>query len=566
MDTGAEVTVIAEATWNSLDSAKPLQQPDVSLCGPDCTQLKILGKIPLDLAYNGTSCTQPVYVVQNLKNNLLGFPAIKALSLLSHVESIDKTIVSKYPSLFSGLGTFTHEYKIQLKPDAQPFALCTPRNVPLALRPKVQAELKRMENLGVISRVTEPTPWCAAMVVVPKASGAVQICVDMKPLNENVLREVHPMPKVDTTLAQLTSATVFSKLDANSGFWQIPLAKDSRLLTTFVTPYGWFCFNKLPFGISSAPEVFQCQMNDILSGLPGVLFHIDDILVFGATPTEHDHRLQAVLDRIKAAEITLNAEKCQFSRRHIIFLGHVLDQDGISPDPQKTAVISAMSPPSSVTELQRFMGMVNQMTKFSPNIAHNSKALRNLLSTKNSWIWETTQTESFNKLKREISSPRVLALYDPAAKTKVSADTSAYGLGAVLLQQQKDQWRPITFGSRLLTETELRYAQIEKEALALTRALEKFSEYTLGKLVQLETDHKPLILLLGQKSLDLLPPRVLRFRLRLMSTPQSATVSTPSNEVPLYHPSCSRKVLVHNRYFVQSTSLRFHTSRHHYLH
>ena len=148
-----------------------------------------------------------------------------------------------------------------------------------------------MEKLGVISWVTEPTPWCAAIVVAPKPSGAVRIYVDMKPLHESVLREVHPMLKVDTTLAQLTGATVFSKLDANSGFWQIPLAKDSRLLTTFVTPYGRYCFNKLPFGISSAPEVFQRQMNDILSGLPGVLCHIDDVLVFGAT-----HRPSMIID------------------------------------------------------------------------------------------------------------------------------------------------------------------------------------------------------------------------------------------------------------------------------
>ena len=156
------------------------------------------------------------------------------------------------------------------------------------------------------------------------------------------------------------------------------------------------------------------------------------------------------------------------------------------------------------------------MTKFSPNIAHLSKPLRELLSTKNVWTWTDTQEESFNKLKEEISSPRVLALYDPSASTKVSADASAYGLGAVLLQQQDDKWRPVAFASRALSETELRYAQIEKEALALTWAVEKFSEYVLGKGIHLETDHKPLIPLLGQKSLDLLPPRVLRFRLRLM--------------------------------------------------
>ena len=187
VDTGAEVTVISEETWKSLHSAEPLQHPNTFLCGPDRSRLTVLGKITLTLTLNKTCCEQPVYVVKNITKNLLGFPAIKALSLLSHVESVDKNIVSLYPSLFTGLGTFAQEYKIQLKVNAQPFALNTPRNVPLALRPKVHAELERMEGLGVISRVREPTPWCAAMVVVPKPSGAVRICVDMKPLNENVL-------------------------------------------------------------------------------------------------------------------------------------------------------------------------------------------------------------------------------------------------------------------------------------------------------------------------------------------------------------------------------------------
>ena len=154
-----------------------------------------------------------------------------------------------------------------------------------------------------------------------------------------------------------------------------------------------------------------------------------------------------------------------------------------------------MTPPSSVTELHRFMGIVNQITKFSPNIGQISNPLRELLSSKNAWTWEVTQENSFSKLKEEISSPRILAIYDPLARTKISADASAYGLGAVLLQKQ--QWRPIAFSSCSLSETEQRYAQIEKEALALTWALEKFSEYTLGKVIQLETNHKPLVPLLG---------------------------------------------------------------------
>ena len=518
VDTGAEVTAISDTTWKSLNIAKPLKETEVSLYGPDQTHLKILGKINLTLIHQERCCTQDVYIIKDLKSDLLGLPAIKELELLLNVCSVEngKDIISQYPSLFTGLGTFACEYTIKLKPNSQPFALNAPRNIPLPLRSKVQCELQRMQSLGVISPVEEPTPWCAAMVVVPKDSGAVRICVDLKPLNENVLREVHPMPKVDTTLAQLSGATVFSKLDANSGFWQIPLAKESKLLTMFITPFGRFCFNKLPFGISSAPEIFQCHMNKVLSGLQGVLCHVDDILVYGKDSTEHESRLQATLERIREAGITLNESKCCFYQSCVSFLGHVIDKDGISPDPKKTAAILNMTPPSSITELRRFMGMVNQMSKFSPNIAHISKPLRELLSSKTSWTWSATQDEAFAKLKREISSPRVLALYDVEAKTKVSADASAYGIGAVLMQQQQGAWRPVAFASRALNEAETRYAQIEKEALALTWALEKFSEYVLGKCVILETDHKPLVPILGRKSLDMLPPRVLRFRLRLM--------------------------------------------------
>ena len=142
--------------------------------------------------------------------------------------------------------------------------------LPIPLRPKVKAELERMESLGIISRVVQHTPWCAGMVVVPKKSGEVRICVHLKELNESVLREVHPIPKVDETLAQLSGATLFSKLDANSGFWQIPLVPESRLLTTFITPFitpfGRFCFNKLPIGVSCAPELFQRRMSRLLEG------------------------------------------------------------------------------------------------------------------------------------------------------------------------------------------------------------------------------------------------------------------------------------------------------------
>ena len=157
--------------------------------------------------------------------------------------------------------------------------------------------------------------------MVPKRSGSVRLCVDLKTLNESVLREVHPIPGVDETLAKLSGAAVFTKLDANSGYWQIPLVEKSCQLTTFITSFSRFCFSKLSFGISSAPELFQKRINAILEGLDEVICLMDDILVFGKDNKEHDERLNRVLQRLQQKSVTLNREKCEF-RIYQIFGTH----------------------------------------------------------------------------------------------------------------------------------------------------------------------------------------------------------------------------------------------------
>ena len=193
------------------------------------------------------------------------------------------------------------EYEIKLQTDAVPYSIFTPRSIPWPLRDKVREELKKTESDGITTKVDEPIPWCAGMVVMPKKSGEIRVCVDLKRLNERVLREVYPLPRVDDILAQLAGAKCFSKLDANCRFWQILLNEKSRLLTTFLTPFGRYCFTKLPFGISSGPEPFQKRMSQTLSRLDGIVCLIDDVLVMGKNAKEHDERLLAVLQRIRDA-------------------------------------------------------------------------------------------------------------------------------------------------------------------------------------------------------------------------------------------------------------------------
>ena len=193
---------------------------------------------------------------------------------------------------------------------------------------------------------------------------------------------------------------------------------------------------------------------------------MDDVLIFGKTKEEHNIRLTKALNRIHSAGVTLNREKCLFGQDNIKFLGHVVNKQGISADPDKVAAIAHMKAPQNISALHRFLGMVNQLEKFSPRLATITQPMRELLSKKANWHWGFEHLAAFDATKKELLQPTMLALYNPKAKTKVSADASSFGLGAVLLQQDDRGWHPVAFASRSLSEVEQRYAQIEKEALA----------------------------------------------------------------------------------------------------
>ena len=257
------------------------------------------------------------------------------------------------------------------------------------------------------------------------------------------------------------------------------------------------------------------RMSRVLSGLAGVVCQMDDVLIFGRNREDHDVRLKAALTRIKSAGITLNKDKCLFGQEKIQFLGHIIDKNGITADPSKVTASTEMKTPENISELRRFLGMANQLGKFTPRLAMITQPLCEFLSKKNSWSWTTSQEEAFIATKQELLKPTTLMLYDSNASTKVSADASSFGLGAVLLQCNANDWKPVAFASRSMTEVERRYAQIEKEVLAATWACKKFTNYILGAKFTIKTDHKPHVPLLSTTHLHNLPPRVLHFRLRL---------------------------------------------------
>jgi len=513
LDSGAAVTVCSPS---ELPSNVDLAECTKRLVGPGGAEIPCLGIVEASLTYGQKHIKENIYAVSNQKVNLLSKRACEALGLLTC--SVNETNVNEYESVFEGLGQVKNVfYDIKLVDDFQPYAINVPRPVPIPLLSKTKAELERMVDLGVIEKVTKPTDWCSPMVVIPKSNGGVRICSDVTRLNKYVKREVFPMATVDDSIAQV-SGRVFSKLDANSGFWQIPLGRESQELTTFLTPFGRFMYKKLPFGLCSSPEIFYREMLRILEGTEGVVIHMDDVLVFGDNDEQHDTRLKLVLQKIKDSGMTLNRKKCEFGKTKVNFLGHTLDEHGIHASEERIQSILGFHTPTCVKDIQSFLGLVNQSARFSPNIATLSKPLRDLLQKNAPWIWDSQQQNSFEKLKLEFSKPPVLVSYDVNKETIISTDASNQGLGAIMTQVQDDGTaRLIAAASRSLTSAEEGYAVIEKEALGVTWALEKFSKYLLGlNSFVVQTDHKPLVPLLGEKPLHKMPPRIQRFKLRLM--------------------------------------------------
>ncbi|VDI70439.1 Hypothetical predicted protein [Mytilus galloprovincialis] len=367
-----------------------------------------------------------------------------------------------------------------------------------------------MMKLGVIVRQKEPTAWVNSMVTVVKSNGDVRICIDPKDLNKAISREHYPMKTVEEVVANIPNAKVFSKIDATSGFWHLKLDEDSSKLTCFNTPFGRYRFLRAPFGIKSIPEIFQRVMTEIMENIEGAEVIVDDILIWGSTIQEHDERLKKVLDRARQCNLKLSKSKCQFRKNEVDYVGHIISKDGLKPDPEKVRAVQKMKKPENKKELQTFLGFITYLSKFLSNMSDVSAPLRVLLEEKNEWCWEKEQDTSFNKLKDMATNAPILSYYDPKQPLTLNVDASSKGLGAVLLQNDK----PIAYASRALTPTQQRYAQIEKETLAIVFGCQKFHHYVYGRQVEVESDHKPLENIFS-KPLNEAPPRIQRFVLQL---------------------------------------------------
>lgn len=514
VDTGASRSIMCLSSFNHIfHHNKPIIKPTSLILRKYGNEpMSMCGEVDVKVSFDTNSSKDLILIiVRDDGPNLLGrdwmyalnFPINKLVpsqltvnKVSSTNKSVDRdklnTLLNKFSDLFKpGLGTLKDNFvKIDVDPTVPP-KFCKARPVPYALRSKLDDEIDRLLQEGIIEPVNY-SEWACPVVPVIKPNGSLRLCGDYKlTVNRAILVDSYPIPKARELFSTFVGSKYFSKLDMSQAYAQLRLDEESKVYTTINTHRGLFRYTRLCFGVSSAPAIFQRTMESLLKGVAHC--YLDDIPVPGIDVDSHLGTLEKVLNIMQNAGLKLKKEKCSWLLPEISYLGYNIDCEGIHPTTEKVDAIVHAPEPKTVTELQAYLGLLNFYRSFLKNASHFLEPLNKLLRHSEPWIWGPEQRAAFKKSKDSLVDSKCLIHFDPTLPIRVTVDSSSYGIGAVLEHIVEKKERPVMFVSRTLNGTERNYSQLEKEALAMIFALKKFHFYIYGHKFKLVTDHKPLL-------------------------------------------------------------------------
>lgn len=394
----------------------------------------------------------------------------------------------------------TAPVRIPLRPDASP-VVCRQRFTHPVSENAVESEVQELLRRGIL----EPahSPWRSRVVLVPKPDGGVRPVVDYRALNAACVPQAFPMPVVNDVLARLTGAAYMCKLDAKTGYWQLPLAEESRACTAIGSKSGSYQHTRLPMGVACAPAVFQKFMIDLLSGCDHCEVYIDDIVVYGQDWPSFCAAMAKVTQRIRASKLVLNGKKSIFCSERLNVLGHVVSKQGVAADPEKVRAVVDVPAPANKSELRSFLGAAGYYRRFIDGFASKVAPLTALLAADTPFVWSAEQQQAFEVLKNALVSMVALAHPDFNKEFIVRTDASKAGIGAVLAQRDDSgALRPIAFYSRKFTPAEARYTTREQELLGVVCSIKHWQEYLLPREFCLMTDHQNLTYLWKNGEVD----------------------------------------------------------------
>lgn len=516
LDSGSDISILPKKVFNTLTVKPIIQNSFATLISYGNFKFKPFGEVFLNCVFNNSKIKIKFIIVDFIAEPLLGlndclrFNLIKRIFSVSLLPKTKEEVYEAFKDSFEGLGNIPGMCKIELSKNAKPVVQCQ-RKVPLSLHEPLKNTLDSLESKNVVQKVDYPTEWVNSLMIVEKPDKTLRLCIDPKPLNKYIRRSYFMIPTINDIIGKLAGKSVFSVIDMKDGFWQLVLDKESSNLCVFNTPFGRYKFNRLPFGISSAPELFQRRNFELFGDIKGLHIYFDDLILASENEMEHDKALQEIFIRAKQYNVKFNYKKFQYKLTEVKFMGLIISADGIRPDDENVAAINAIEAPTTKSEVLRILGLAKFFSKFVPNLSSMTSNLRNLTHNNVRFNWTEKHDKELNSLKQLISNSPILKIFNPDLDITVQCDASSEGLGCVLLQNNS----PVSFASRTMTKSEKRYAQIEKELLAICFAMEKFHYFVYGHRVTVQSDHKPLIPIFS-KDLDKVSNRLQRMLMRLL--------------------------------------------------
>ena len=377
-----------------------------------------------------------------------------------------------------------------------------PRRFPPKEQAEIDRQIKQLLDNGMIE--ASDSPWASNVVLVKKKDGSKRFCVDYRRLNNLTVKDAYPIPRIDDSLDALGGSRWFSTLDLASGYWQVELDEEAQEKSAFVVRGGLYRWKVMPFGLCGAPSTFERLMERVLAGLhwETLLVYLDDVIVYAKTVEDELNRLATVFQRLREAGLKLKAKKCHLFKESVLYLGHVVSGEGISTDPEKIRAVKEWPTPTTVKEVQSFLGLASYYRRFIARFSNIARPLHRLTEKGQQFVWSEECEAAFQVLKTRLIEAPILAYPDPEQEYILDTDASNEGIGAVLSQLQGGRERVICYASRSLNKAERNYCTTRKELLAVVVFLKQFRQYIYGQKVTVRTDHGALRWLLNFRDIQ----------------------------------------------------------------
>lgn len=496
IDTGSTITILSNTAYNRMKELIELSGTNVKLLQADGTPVEVTGKASITMRI-GTSLHQVETVVADIEHDgILGMDFLqgrnasincndmcvrinneiisctnqtgkdsntshRATAIIQPMNEVPDHLQDLYERTMENIGKTHQDQIIELlntyedvfskgdhdigRTDRVKHSIHTicpapirqrPRRPPMGQREEIEKQVNDMLERGII--IPSASPWSSPVVLANKKDGSKRFCIDYRLLNKFTVKDSFPLPRIDESIDSLDGSKYFCTLDLAAGYWQVPLDEDAKMKSAFVVPGGLYQFEVMPFGLCNAPSTFERLMEAVLSGLQWkiLLIYLDDVIIFGSSVDEVVERMKIVLDRFRSAHLKLKPKKCHLFQKEVLYLGHVVSEQGVSTDPAKIEAVSCWPTPTNPTDVRSFLGLASYYRRFIKKFADIAKPLTALTQRDHPFIWTEECASAFATLKERLTTAPILS-YPKILDFLLDTDTSKYGIGEPFFHKRK---------------------------------------------------------------------------------------------------------------------------------